>query len=282
METGLNHHGANNSNYRLPMTYIRPLILFFLLVALPAQATPVLPGTFGSSVPLKMSGDLQSWPPETMYEHVNGEAELLKRYGALGVSYALYEGAGDTVLSVDIVDLDVPENAFGLLALYTGCDGSPEEIAGTLVFMGTYTSYARRGGLFIRVDVDADDGASLTREFFEMISTTLPAPAPLPPVLAVFQDAARKPCEVGYHPEDVDYDLEAGPGYTWTGPDGQPCFARLFSGKEEALSFVSSLKGKGVKDVTVKGKSVAWSKESSAETGTYLKKVLEKISEVIK
>jgi hypothetical protein len=45
---------------------------------------------------------------------------------------------------------------------------------------------------------------------------------------------------------------------------------------------VSSLKGKGVKEVTVKGRAVAWSKESSAETGAYLKKVLEKISEVIK
>jgi hypothetical protein len=183
---------------------------------------------------------------------------------------------------VDIVDLDVPENAFGLLALYTGCDGSPEEIAGTLVYMGTYTSYARRGGLFIRVDVDADDGASLTREFFEVISTTLPEPAPLPPVLAVFQDAARKPCEVGYHPEDVDYDLEAGPGYTWTGTEGQPCFARLFSDKEEALSFVSSLKGKGVKAARSEGRAVVWSKESTDKIDIYLQDTVEKVAEVVK
>jgi hypothetical protein len=233
-----------------------------------------------------MSGEIQNWPPETMYEHVNGEAELLKRYGALGVSYALYEGAEDTVLSVDIVDLSVPVNAFGLLALYTGCDGRPEEIAGTLVYMGTYTSYARRGSLFFRVDVDADDGASITREFFEalpeVLSGKLAKPEPLPAVLAVFQKAARKPCEVGYNPEDVDYDLEAGPGYTWTGPDGQSCFARLFSTREEALSFVSALKGKGVKEVTVKGRAVAWSREAASVAGTYLKGILETIAEVTK
>lgn len=221
-----------------------------------------------------------------MYEHVNGEAELLKRYGALGVTYALYEGAGDTVLSVDIVDLGAPENAFGLLALYTGCDGSPEEMAGTLVYMGTYTSYARRGSLFIRVDVDADDGESITREFFEalprVLTGKLAKPEPLPPVLAAFQKAARKPCEVGFHPEDVDYDLEAGPGYTWIGPEGQTCFARLFTTQEEALSFVSALEGKGVKEIAAKGKAVAWSQESVSGTGTYLANIVEKVAEVIK
>jgi len=235
---------------------------------------------------MTMSGDVQNWPPETMYEHVNGEAELLKRYGALGVSYALYEGAEDTVLSVDIVDLGVPVNAFGLLALYTGCDGRPEEIAGTLVYMGTYTSYARRGSLFFRVDVDADDGAPITREFFEALpdalSRKLAKPEPLPPVLAVFQKAARKPCEVGYNPEDVDYDLEAGPGYTWTGPDGQSCFARLFSSTEQASEFVAVLKGKEVKLAVKNSRVVAWSKTDTDGTRNYLTEITDKVLEVIK
>jgi hypothetical protein len=230
---------------------------------------------------MKRQGKVQSWPAETMYEHVNGEAELLKRYGAFGVSYALYEGAGETVLSVDIIDLGESLNAFGLLSLYTGCDGDPEKVDGTLLYPGTWTSYGRRDGLFIRVDVDAPDGPGLTRQFIKALSRGLPEPSPLPPEVDVFRHAARRPCEVGYHPEDVDYDLDAGPGYTWTGTEGQACFARVLLSRDEAVSLMAALEGKGVKTVRAKGRVVAWSKEAMAGTGAYLENVLEKVVEAI-
>ncbi|MDT8396286.1 MAG: DUF6599 family protein [bacterium] len=264
------------------MMIIRLLILFFLAGALPVQAGPVLPEAFGTVVRLSMADNVREWPPETIYEHVNGEAELLKRFGAVSLSYALYEGSGETTLSVDLVDLGVPENAFGLLSLYTGCDASPEEISGTLVFIGTYTSYARRGPFFIRVDVDAEDGASLTREFLKVLSGVLPAPEALPPVLGVLQQAARAPCEVGYHPEDVDYDLEAGPGYLWTAPGGQECFARLFPSGDEANTFASKLESKGIETVMTREKAVAWSKTASEGARIYLDKTLDKVVEVVR
>ena len=275
----LDHHGPNQNCYRLPMMIFRLPILLFFLVAFPAQAASVLPETFGTTLRMGRAGDVRKWPSETMYEHVNGEAELLKRYGAVGLSYALYEGAGETTLSVDLIDLGASLNAFGLLALYTGCDGSLEEISGTWVFMGTYTSYARRGSHFIRVDVDADDGAFLTWEFLRALSGALPAPEPLPSVLGVLQQVARAPCDVGYHPEDVDYDIEAGPGYLWTALDGQACFMRLLPSPGEAQTLVSALEDKDVKGVVKKGRAVAWSRDQTPETSTYLSDVLDKVAE---
>jgi hypothetical protein len=260
------------------MIFRLPILLFFL-AALPAQAASVLPETFGTTLRMDRAGEIRKWPPETMYEHVNGEAELLKRYGAVGLSYALYEGAGEATLSVDLIDLGASLNAFGLLALYTGCDGSLEEISGTWVSMGTFTSYARRGPYFIRVDVDAADGASLTREFLRALSGALPAPEPLPRVLGVLQQAARSPCDVGYHPEDVDYDLEAGPGYIWAAPEGQACFMRVLPSPGGAEDLVSALAGKNVKGVVASGRTVAWSREPNSKTSIYLKETLGKVAE---
>ena len=148
--------------------------------------------------------------------------------------------------------------------------------------MGTYTSYARRGPMFIRIDVDADDGVAMTKEFLAALSATLPGPEPLPDIVNVLQEAARKPCEAGYHPEDVDYDLEAGPGYTWTGPDGQPCFARLFSSGDEAKAFVVELEEKGIKVTLARGKAAAWSKTDNEKTRAYLEKTLDKVVEAVK
>ncbi|UCF31147.1 MAG: hypothetical protein JSV26_01605 [bacterium] len=255
-----------------------PLFIAFTLH--PARAASVIPPeTFGEAIRMHRTGDVREWAPETMYEHINGEAELLRRYGAVSLSNALYEGPGGTTLSVDIVDLGTPLNAFGLLALYSGCEGSPEEISGTHVFPGTYTSYARNGPFFIRIDVDSDDGASVTREFLTGLSGTFPVSQPLPDVVGVLQHAARAPCDVGYHPEDVDYDLGAGPGYLWTAPGGQACFMRLLETPAEAGGLAAALTEKGVRGLVTIGRAVAWSRDRTPGISQYLREVLGTVTE---
>ena len=218
-----------------------------------------------------------------MYEHVNGEAELLKRYGAVLLAYANYENDRGAYLSVDILDMGVPVNAFGLYSLYAGCDGDEYSASGATVLSGDFTSYAMLGRYFMRIDFETDGednkGKLLVGEFLLELSRGLPAPGPLPTTVSRLKKLARKPCEVSYHPEHVDYDLEAGPGYTWIGPDGGTYLINFLPSPDKAEAHAAVLKNRGAPSILVWKNAVAWPKVETKGSEDYLKGVLRKVGE---
>lgn len=264
-----------------------PVYFLFAAFLLPFSVTAAdiltLPDSIGSNPVLSRVEELKSWTPDTMYEQVNGEAELLKRYGALSLAYVTYEHDGGAYLSSEILDMSAPVNAFGLYRLYAGCDGDENSFSGATVLSGDFTSYAILGQHFMRIDVDVNDGLeggkSLVDEFLLAISKELPASAPLPVVLERLKKMARKPCEVGYHPEHVDYDLETGPGYTWVGPDGETYFVRILPSPEEAEDYAAALTSRGAQAVLVWINVVAWAKAPTLQTPDYLKEVAKTLVE---
>lgn len=259
------------------------LILFLtaallLPASLAASAFPELPHSFKSGDMVR-AGEQKNWAPDDMYEHVNGEAELLKRYGAAGLSYVYYENKGGDYLSVDILDMAAPVNGFGLYSLYAGCDGDEYNASGATVLSGEFTSYAIYGRYFLRIDFEAkggmEGGRSLVRAFLSMLVSTLPEPEPLPPAVSHLKRLARKPCETGYHPEHVDYDLEAGPGYTWVGPGGGTFFMSFFTSSDKAKTHSSSLRARGVTTVFAMDNAVGWTRSETTKDEIYLKKALD-------
>jgi hypothetical protein len=257
--------------------------LFLLVFLFPAHVTASvltnLPGSFmdGSMVRI---GEPETWTSDNMYEHVNGEAELLKRYGAIELAYASYESAGGDYLSVDILDMTVPVNAFGLYSLYAGCDGDEYTASGATVLSGDFTSYAVLGRYFLRMDFETGEGREggrpLVSTFLSELVKVLPKPEQLPPAVGHLKRLARKPCEAGYHPEHMDYDLESGPGYIWTGPDGETYFMSIYASPDKAEDQRAALKKKGIPMVLVRGNVVGWAKTGTEETKTYLNMVLGK------
>ena len=263
---------------------ILPLLTTLLFSSLArASDFPVLPDSFGSEHLMSLVEKPGTWTPENMYEHVNGEAELLKRYGAVHLYNAAYEHEDGARLSVDLLDMGEAVNAFGLFRLYAGCDGAEYNISGTTVLSGDFTSYATRGRYFMRIDHDAGEGSvapnTLLAEFMTVLSAVLPAPGPLPAGVEELEALARKPCEVSYHPEHADYELETGPGYTWIGPDGGTYFIGILPSSREADLQAASLRKMGVPIVMVQGNAVTWSKVRGEADENYLKKVLEKVVE---
>ena len=269
---------------------IFPFYLLFAAFLLPVSVTATdilpLPESIGSNPVLNRVEEPQAWTPENMYEHVNGEAELLKRYGVLSLAYISYEHEGGAYLSVDILDMGASVNAFGLYRLYTGCDGDENSFSGATVVSEDFTSYAIFGKYFMRIDVDADNvhegGKSLVNAFLLAVSKVLPTPDPLPAVIKSLKKMARKPCEVGYHPEHMDYDLEAGPGYIWVGPDGGSYFIRILTSPEEAEVYAKALTGSGAQDVLVWINTVTWAKVPTLQTPEYLKEVAKTVVELNK
>jgi hypothetical protein len=223
----------------------------------------------------------KTWTPGNMYEHVNGEAELLKRYGAANLVNALYENDRGAYLSVDILDMGAPVNAFGLYSLYAGCDGEEYSAFGATVLSGDFTSYAIVGRYFMRIDFETDgdskNGKPLVGEFLSEFSKAIPTPRPLPIAVGRLKKLARRPCEVSYHPEHVDYDLEAGPGYTWIGSDGGVYFITFLPSPDEAQVHAAVLRNRGATTVLVWGNAVTWPKVRTQETSGYLKGVLRRV-----
>jgi len=264
---------------------IFPIVTLLVTLLLPVTGTtadiPLLPGSFGTDTALAMVEKVKTWIPDNMYEHVNGEAELLKRYGAVSLTYAAYENDRGAYLSVDILDMGAPVNAFGLYRLYAGCDGEEYSASGATVLPGDFTSYAIMGRYFMRIDFETvEDGKEsnfLVDQFLSALSKTLPPPGPLPTVVERLKKLTRQTCELSYHPEHVDYDLEAGPGYTWVGPDGGTYFIRFLTSPDEAEVHAAVLRNRGAPTVLVWGNAVTWPKVRTEKTARYLKGVLRKV-----
>ncbi|MGI9535665.1 MAG: DUF6599 family protein, partial [Desulfocapsaceae bacterium] len=189
------------------------------------------PDSIGSDSALTRMDDVRTWDPDNMYEHVNGEAELLKRYGAIGLAFVSYENNKGDYLSIDVLDMQKPINAYGLYRLYAGCDGSEHSFSEATVLADEYAPHALFGRYFFRFNVDIGEdtagGEELVDDFLKQFISSASDQPPLPLPLAILQQKALQPCEVNYHPEHVDYDLESGPGYTWVGPDQQSYFITI-------------------------------------------------------
>lgn len=258
-----------------------PVYFLFAVLLLPLSVTAAdnftMPDSIGLNPALSKVGELKTWTPNNMYEHVNGEAELLKRYGALSLAYVAYEHEGGSYLAVELLDMGAPVNAFGLYRLYAGCDGDETSSSGATILSGEFTFYAILGQHFMRIDVEADDEherrKSLVDEFLQTLSKVLPKPDPLPVMIERLSEIAKRPCEVGYHPEHMDYDLETGPGYIWVGPDDGTYFLRIFSSPKEAEVYTTALTNKGSLEVLVWNNVVAWAKVPSKQSSVYLERV---------
>lgn len=257
------------------------------LLAVPCTGYPnpvdSFPESIGTDPALAITGEVKAWSPDNMFEHVNGEAELLIRYGALSLSFVSYENGSGDYVSVDILDLGEPINAYGLFRLYSGCDGEELTIHGATVLADEYTQYALWGQYFLRINLDISDntntGSALVADFLKHFSEHVPERSPLPSTLEILQLNARNPCEVNYHPEHIDYDLETGPGYSWVGKDGNSYSAVVLESEERAELRYRALKGKGVAHLLLWKNGVIWNTADDGEPTDDMKETIRQIVE---
>ena len=257
-------------------------VCFLPLVCISAEI-PVFPNSIGSARDLPQAAEVKTWNPDSMYEHVNGEAELLKRYGALSLAFTYYENTHGDYFSVEMLDMGKPINAYGLYRLYAACEDGEYQMVGATVLGDDYTSYALLGRYFLRLNAEstgAEAGRALVDDFLKRFAEelTVDITGKSMRVLEYLQEKARKPCEVQYHPEHLDYDLEAGPGYAWIGLDGQNYFLNLLPTDSAAQQHAEFLRQKGVTTMITTGKTVLWQKESESPLGNYPREITAEIN----
>ena len=260
------------------------LLFTFLVVPITAYSiTPdLVPEVIGADPVLTRTEEMQTWTPDNMYEHVNGEAELLIRYGASGLGFAAYENETGDYVAVDILDLGEPINAYGLYRLYAGCDGEELALHGATVLADDFTQYGFYGQYFLRINLDTSeniDGRALVEDFLNHFTDRVAGPPSLPPTLAVLQQNADKPCEVNYHPEQIDYDLETGPGYSWVGTDGESYAAIILDSDESAAQQAETLRQKGLANLVRYENGVIWRKGDTQEPTDYMTQTIKQMVE---
>lgn len=246
-----------------------------------AENIPNLPESIGSAPALTRVEDVRTWDPENMYEHVNGEAELLKRYGATSLAFAAYENEAGDYFAIDILDMQEPINAYGLYRLYAGCDGTEYSFLEATVLADEYAPHALLGPYFFRfnVDISGDSGGGkeLVDDFLKIFISSLSDKPSLPSTLEILKQKALQPCEVNYHPEHVDYDLESGPGYTWTGPDGQTYSLAVLRSPGEAKRQADLLNSRGLQTILVRNNAIIWQKADEKRPTAYLEEILKEV-----
>jgi len=268
------------------MNILVTFILFAILTIPSASYSfniTAFPKSIGADPALTRIDEIQTWNPETMFEHVNGEAEFLKRYGAVSLTFVSYENGNGDYVSVDILDLGRPINAYGLYRLYAGCDGQEYHISDATVLADEYTPYVLLGQYFLKINIDissdADRGRVVVNDFLVHFSNHLPEQSALPSTLKFLKLSARTPCEVTYHPEHIDYDLESGPGYSWIGQDGNTYFVTILDSQYNAESYSKSMKDKGSVSVLFWQNVVIWQKNEGAGSTEYMKEIIRGFAE---
>lgn len=261
--------------------------ILLALLTIPSRGhsfdSAALPDSIGTDPVLTRSAEIKTWKPENMFEHVNGEAELLIRYGAVSLTFVFYENESGDYVSVDLLDLGKPVNAYGLYRLYSGCDGEEQHVQGATVLADEYTPHAFLGQYFLRINIDTSDdvqdGSGLVNEFLTHFSEHLIAKTSMPAALEFLKINARTPCEVNYHPEHIDYDLETGPGYSWVGQDGSSYAAIVLDSQQSAEFQFKTLKSKGLPDMLLWKTGVIWKRSGDGASTEYMRRIIREIVE---
>jgi hypothetical protein len=262
------------------------IILLFTAYQIPAgqlAAERLIPDRFNICSGYFRDGTNQVFTPENMYEHINGEAELLKRYGATGLIYASFSIEDGDSVTVELFDLKSSENAYGLYRLYTGCDEENEEVrqAEFIISVAQTTSFAFKGNIFLRINTMSahDSCKNLAIYVAENIFATLDVLEPYPSLVSVISRHAKRECDISYHPDEVDFERGFGSGYRWGGRDGNDYYLKACANGKEAKIFLDRLsRNEDILSVST-GKIVAWTTSKGEKTKEYLLQVIRSVAE---
>jgi hypothetical protein len=167
----------------------------------PAAALPAAPA------PLERSGAIERHTPETLWERIDGEAELYKAYGLASSAHALYADPRDPDrrVTVSAYETGSPLSAFGLFAALRPASCAPAGIVSEICLDGSgHQGLLWRGSLLVVADAAGgeDERTGDLRRAMEAVAAAL-GPAPPPP--APLRDFARvaPPETIGYQPQHL-------------------------------------------------------------------------------
>lgn len=138
-------------------TMPRALVTFLFLLCLPSAAggqdlEEAFPGA-NDLAPLQREGPVAFYTPDTLWERIDGEAALFRRFGVLEAAFARYSRPGNPDESLEIALYWFPHSlsAYGIFAFFRP-GGSPLLDFGNGSILGEYQGFLWSGARFATVN----------------------------------------------------------------------------------------------------------------------------------
>ncbi len=162
------------------------IALFFVINPASAVDFPTVEGW-------NPAGEVMTFTPDTLWEHINGAAETFLQYGFVELKTAELSKDGVTV-AVGIYEMGSPLNAFGIYRTELPEDAATVEIGGQALISAPYQALMVKDRFYVKVDVydgEIDDAGG--RSMLQAIATALPGNDGLPKVFAQLPTAGQIP-----------------------------------------------------------------------------------------
>jgi len=153
------------------------IALFFVINPASAVDFPTIEGW-------SPAGEVMTFGPDTLWEHINGAAETFLQYGFVELKTAELSNEGVTV-AVGIYEMGSPLNAFGIYRTELPEDVATVKIGGQALISAPYQALMVKDRFYVKVDVydgEIDDAGG--RSMLQAIAAALPGNDGLPEVFA--------------------------------------------------------------------------------------------------
>ena len=205
----------------------------------PARALPT------AVPPLARPGTIERHTAETLWERIDGEAELYKSYGVVSSAHAFYADPASPDRSVDlsVFQFADPLGAFGVFAAFRPPECAPVQALGNGGCLGDYQGFFWHGNLFVLADAAGPAAARPAdlRKALEAAADLLGPPPPRPEPLRAFSRFADTRT-IRYQPQHLLGRAALPPGFEGTS-SGTAIFLAVGGTLESATAALEAYAG---------------------------------------
>jgi hypothetical protein len=191
------------------MLHRRWIILFILTGIFVWFEAPSWAATLESLLPTKglpkgwarVEGP-QIFTKKTLFEHIDGEAEVFLKYGFQKSVFAVYQYGEhpENQIEMDIYDLGNVLQAFGVFSRFRNVD-RPGGF-GLDSFLDEHSAFFYQGRYFVILHVP-EPNREILRQFSQLISSKISDPSPPPREISYFPKNSLKPGSIQYFSEGL-------------------------------------------------------------------------------
>jgi hypothetical protein len=144
----------------------------------------------------------QTYSPRTLFEHIDGEAELFLKYGFQNSVFAIYQNKKnrENQIELDIYDMGYVLQAFGVFSRFRnedrpggfGLDSSLDD----------HSAFFYQGRYFVLLYAP-EPNQEILRQFCKSISLKISDPSPPPGEISYFPKSGLKPGSIQYFSEGL-------------------------------------------------------------------------------
>jgi len=142
----------------------------------------------------------KTYTKKTLFERINGQAELFFKYGFQKSVFAVYQNRKENQMELDIYDMGSVLDAFGIFSRFR--NGNCPAGVGLDSYLEDRSCLFYQGRYFVMLH-GAEPNPALLKDWSLLISKKIPNPSPPPKELGFFPTEGLLPGSVQYFPDGL-------------------------------------------------------------------------------